>query len=842
MATAVTTITIDGQSIALPGAYSTLDTSEAQQPGFDTGKVLAIMADTVGGKPQTLLSFNSLAAVKQGYLFSGLATDLKYNAALMARLAYNASDDDRIAGSFDRIVFVKPGRDLASTGTLQGTAGPLATLAANDYGAHTNQFGYQVGAGTNGGVSMLIVGGTVIEQTGDDIGADAVVQMRYDGPADKLYVDTTPAGPTDYLTLHFEHQESGLETTEIVAGWTAGIATLVSNAGADKVDVTVYGHFGGVAVAETKALDGTTPVDTTQQFTEVTGVRVRGMTTGTVTVKDSVALVVATFAPSVIAITPPDSLILLSSSVAGDTGYPVQLSGETAAGVPIAETVTLLGTASVSTINKFAKLLTVKVIGTTAGTVTITDSAPVTLVSLGAGTDPSAGLDITAGLHVFSPALPVAQGAVSYINSAVKNVVLRGINSSGVSASELIPLASGTTTTLWSSIDHIELGAMPAANNTTLTGNFATRGDETMDELEAGLELLEGMSVVSINGDRKTSELDVYSNIDIKGALTDFYSQAQDVIDFINAGIIMTATRSAGATGLPTLTGTTVLLAGGATVAATNADISAALEVLKEDTSIRAMIPAYTDQSVHLLAKEWANNRALPTSKAETRVYIPLDPTTATKAEIKSLTVALNNERAISTVQRKSYYDDDGILQAGDSIAAALTLGGLRAAASIGEPGTWKYVQGVAWTNDGAWTPEADGDELVRSGLNVVQRIAGRGYRIIRSVTTYQKRADRIRTEESSMESADESARDLRTYTEEKLTGVKNALVTVDTVKNIVEDRLDEQVKLGIITAWRNATVVLVGDIFIIDYEVAPVEPINFIKLQAHVFTVVAAA
>jgi hypothetical protein len=838
--TAVTTITIGGQTIALPGAYSTLDTTAAQVPGFATGKVLAIVADTVGGEPLKLLSFTSLTAVRQNFLFSSLATNLKNNAAMMARLAYNASDDDRINGTFERIVFVKPGRDEAATGVLVGTAGDLADLEAKDWGLHTNQFGYQVGAGTLGGVSMQIVGGTIITQSGDNIGADPVMQVRYDGQADKMWITVEPDATVKWK-LSYEHDEVGLEGTEIVAGWTAGIATIVSTDTSDIANVTIYGIFGGAAVAQMIALDGTTPVDTTQQFTKVTGVRVHGMTIGTVTVEDSVALTIATFAPTVADITaPPDYLQAVSSSVS-DVGLPVQIAGKSDTGVDLAETIVLNGTTPVQTANQYAKFLTVKIIGTTVGTVTMQDTVPSTLVTLAPGTDPSAGLDNTKGLYVFDPALETV-GTVDYTMTTAKDVVLRGTNSSGAVAAEYISAGSGTTTTVWSSIEHMELGAVPGGDAVTLEADWIIFGDVTMLELESTVELQNGATVVVINGARKTSELDALTGVDVKGSLTDVYSQAQDVIDFIDSGIVMSAVRKSGATGLPALTPSTVLLTGGADNPATASDIAAAFEILKQDTGIRYVVPAFTDQATHLLTKEHVNNRALPTSKAECRGWVPLDPTTATKAAIKELTVALNNERIGAVVQRKSYYDDDGILQAGDSLSFALTMAGMQASAVVGEPLTWKFMSAIGVTQDGAWTPEQDGDELVRSGLTMAERIRGRGWRIIRSVSSYQKRTDRIRTEMSSMESADESARDLRTFMEEQLTGRRNLLVTDDSVKNMVEGRLSDQVTQGIITAWRRVSVQIIGDLIIIDYEVAPVEPINFIQLQAHVFTVVQTA
>jgi hypothetical protein len=843
MADAVTTITIGGETIALPGAYSTLDTTEAQVPGFGTGKVLAIVADTVGGEPQKLQSYTSLSAVRQDYLFSGLATNLKYNAALMARLAYNASDDDRINGTFDRIVFVKPARDEAAVGELQGTGGVLADLTAKDWGAHTNQFGYQIGLGTSGGVSVQIIGGSVITQSGDNVGADPVLQVRYDGQAEAMKVYIDPDVPEFYM--NFEESEDGLEGTEIVAGWTSGVASVVSTDTGDKADVTVYGlDSGNNPVAEAVTLNGTSPQATTQVFAKVTGVRVHGMTIGTVTVDDSIPLSVATFAPTVAVITTPPDNIQVKSSSPSDTGYSVQLTGKDVAGGDVAETVVLNGTSVVQTANKFSLLLTVKVVGTTAGTITVQDTVPSTLVSLAPGTDPSAGLDNTKGLFVFDPPMESKELLQYQQTGGPNDFVVRGRNLSGISVAEHLDLASGSTVSSFSSLEHIELGAVPnATGNVGVAGKWFGAADVTMDDLETAIELQNGAIVTSLNGDRKVSEMDKYVAIDTKGATQSFYSQAQDVIDFFNSGVVIGAVRRAGATGLPVITGSTILLTGGLTATATNSDIQAALDALKTDKDIRVIVPGYTDQATHLLMKGHVNDRALPSSRAECRSWVPLDPTTATKQAIKDLTVALNNERIKAVVQRQSYYDDDGILQVGDSLSFALTMAGMQSAATVGEPLTHKFMSAVGVTQDGAWNPEQDGDELVRSGLVMSEEVKGRGYRVIRSVTTYQKRKDRIRTETSAMESADESARDLRNFMEEQLTGAKNLLVTDDSIKNMVEGRLGDQdsgqIGEGIITAWRNVTVTITGDLIIVDYEVAPVEPINFIQLQAHVFTVV---
>ena len=281
----------------------------------------------------------------------------------------------------------------------------------------------------------------------------------------------------------------------------------------------------------------------------------------------------------------------------------------------------------------------------------------------------------------------------------------------------------------------------------------------------------------------------------------------------------------------------------GTSVASTVADVQAAVDLLATDKKIKIIVPAYTGAAVHAIIKAHVVAAAKAAARSERFAFLPVDPT-SDKAAIKAATVIYNSEWIGAVAQRRGYFDDLSVLQAGDSLSTALCAAGMMAAGESGEPLTHKFLSAQSLTQDGGWSPGDDGDreELLRSGLIMAESIEGTGFRWIRGISTYQKRSDRIRTELSSMESASDSLVDLREFTEEKLVGRKNALLTADGVRNVAEGRLAEQVTAGMIVAWRNVGVVQVGDTFIITYEVAPAEPTNFVVLEAHVYTATSAA
>ena len=131
------------------------------------------------------------------------------------------------------------------------------------------------------------------------------------------------------------------------------------------------------------------------------------------------------------------------------------------------------------------------------------------------------------------------------------------------------------------------------------------------------------------------------------------------------------------------------------------------------------------------------------------------------------------------------------------------------------------------------WDPVLDVGTGISKGLCLLTRDS-LGWKIARSVTTYMEDDNPIYSEVSSWESAITSVRSLRASLDIQV-GNPVYAGTAARLPTTVEGILDRQVSAGIIKAWRNVVVEDAGDSFPIGYELATVEPLNFIPVTAAV-------
>jgi hypothetical protein len=108
------------------------------------------------------------------------------------------------------------------------------------------------------------------------------------------------------------------------------------------------------------------------------------------------------------------------------------------------------------------------------------------------------------------------------------------------------------------------------------------------------------------------------------------------------------------------------------------------------------------------------------------------------------------------------------------------------------------------------------------------------GWRVERSVTTWLKDDNPIYSEVSANESINASVRDLRSALDIYI-GDANRSMTANRIKSIVEARLNRQVLDGVIKAFKDVVLEDLGDTLNVNYTVASVEPINFIRITASV-------
>ncbi len=193
----------------------------------------------------------------------------------------------------------------------------------------------------------------------------------------------------------------------------------------------------------------------------------------------------------------------------------------------------------------------------------------------------------------------------------------------------------------------------------------------------------------------------------------------------------------------------------------------------------------------------------------------------------------LNTRHVSLLAQQIQLYDENGNPVWLHPAYTGLLAAGMQAGRPVGVPLTWKYVDVLAVDDGSDWTANDRVEDMIASGVMLLTR-DHLGWKWERSVTTYVRTDNPIFSEVSANESANESVKDLRRYLE-LLIGDPMFAGTAQTVKGLAMQRLDQQVRENLIKAWQNLEIEDVGDGLNIGYEVAVVEPLNFIVMTAHV-------
>jgi len=214
-----------------------------------------------------------------------------------------------------------------------------------------------------------------------------------------------------------------------------------------------------------------------------------------------------------------------------------------------------------------------------------------------------------------------------------------------------------------------------------------------------------------------------------------------------------------------------------------------------------------------------------------------------TRAQYIAQLNAMNDMDVAVTSQYFTFMDSTGTLVVMDPWASAVAAAGMRAGMpEVGEPLTHKYINTSAVTQDSSWDPaeRTDANTLIQNGALFAEYIQGKGIRWVRDITSY--------IIDDNLAFAEGSVRDvcryysygLRTFLEDRFTGVKahpaNAANIKDSVaeyselcrgQNIIVDSTDP-VTGEVIYAFHKIRVTISGDIARIRVEIFPVVGINF--------------
>lgn len=136
----------------------------------------------------------------------------------------------------------------------------------------------------------------------------------------------------------------------------------------------------------------------------------------------------------------------------------------------------------------------------------------------------------------------------------------------------------------------------------------------------------------------------------------------------------------------------------------------------------------------------------------------------------------------------------------------------------------------------GSWNAPADDNTVIENRISAYTRQLGTNAIVVLSdVTTYSTNNNPVASQVSSNASVNTSIRNVRGATQ-VFVGSDNAILSTAVVKAAVERELDRQVEANEIAAYRNVNVVATGNVWNVEYDVAPAEPALFFKVRANVF------
>ena len=343
-------------------------------------------------------------------------------------------------------------------------------------------------------------------------------------------------------------------------------------------------------------------------------------------------------------------------------------------------------------------------------------------------------------------------------------------------------------------------------------------------------------------GDRSAEKpalqgLDHVTDQDVKTAPFTVRADLQAVVDWFNSvqeGFI-TAKRYPNV-GKPPAYTNWVGLTGGSDGNVTMAEWQSAYDALQSE-DVQWVVPLSPAPAIHAMNDThcaYMSNIA----RMERRGIVGMASGSSDDEAIEAVK-ALNSDRT-SLVHLGHYdYDARGRLQLQEPYMLAATIAGAFSGVNPGTALTNKSlkIRGI----ERKLRNPTDTDKLIRGGVLCVEDTTRRGYRVVKSITTWLNNNNYNRVEISVGVALDFVARNVRNALD-PLRGAKGnpqtmALAYSRTETTLIELARPEPGGPGVIVgddlnpAYRNITVSLDGDVLRVEFECSPVIPINYIPV-----------
>ena len=257
---------------------------------------------------------------------------------------------------------------------------------------------------------------------------------------------------------------------------------------------------------------------------------------------------------------------------------------------------------------------------------------------------------------------------------------------------------------------------------------------------------------------------------------------------------------------------------------------SAALAALQsEDVQVIALMS--TAAGDHTALKTHCNTMA-GAGKNECNGWVGCPSTTAV-ADVYTKAQDLNTRHVSMVFQDIKFVDQFGVTKTLAPNYLAVMLASMQCATPVATPLTFKRPNVTNTAAHSGFNVNTDANTILKNGLVFIvnDRL---GFKVERSVTTWTENDNAAYSEVSANESVNTCIRDLRGNLD-TLIGGAAVPTTANRIKGVVRTRLRELVRLETIKAFKedSVTVTDAGDTFRVNFEVAPMEPINFIMLTA---------
>lgn len=545
--------------------------------------------------------------------------------------------------------------------------------------------------------------------------------------------------------------------------------------------------------------------------------------------------------------------LLVSSASGSDTTQQIIVYGLDASAAYQVETLNLNGSSSVAGTLTFSKVLGARIVGTTAGVVTLTDTTPTTVLTIAAGANGDAGLALAASNYVGNTTITLVSDGAS-----TKDVLLIGKSTSGVTQYEKITLTGTTPITgsgNFSEINYWALGDVESAQTLTASTEAArtvpsvqTTLTKCADYFNSKYESSAGF-VFTLNTSLTTldpANLDVTTGgVGAQSCLSpadpDFYADAYLTVTWINSNSqLVTAAKVASAIGgSPSNTTSPVYLTGGTEGTATSTEWQLALNLLKQ-VLVNSVVVLTGDPSIHAsLAAHIAY--MCGAGRKERDGFVGLLNTALTdvptKTEAKAQIVNLNTRHIRAFAQAIDKYNTDGEREEFMPYYTACVAAGMQAGSVVGTSLTYKYANVLNFRQSSTWNPIDDTEEMIQAGLCFLENVPGTGRRFVRNITTHLSSNNLAYIEGSVNEAVNYSVYNFRTEMEAAV-GQRGFSGTVNASLGIARAILEILIGENIIVAARSLNIELLTDVMEVSVEIAPVIPVNFVKNVIHLITV----